>query len=553
MRAPRPVRRASAGLGSVTRRLSLRARLLAGLLVVAATGLVVADVVVYGQVDSFLTNQIDQQLPSTLNPYIRHVLQAFSGSPLFPGSNLVDFQQDTPRGAYGAVIYGRGTVWSQTFQGNSPLGPAPVIPADLVAATARSTDTIVVPALGDEPVLRFSAAAIGDPSFRYRLIAVSLPTRPTATVAVVALPLAGVDAALHHLIGVDLVASTAVLLLLAGLGFLVVRLGMRPLVEIEDTAEAIAAGDLSRRVARDEQATEVGRLGASLNAMLGQIEHAFAEQRGSEQRLRQFLADASHELRTPVTSIRGYSELFRRGAASHPEDLALAMRRIEDESIRMGGLVDDLLLLARLDQGRPLQLERVDLVAVATDAAADAQVVASDRSVSLEAPVPVTVMGDEEQLLQIATNLVQNAVRHTPPGTPVTVTVSASAATAVLSVRDEGPGMAPEHAARVFERFYRADPSRTRQSGGTGLGLSIVQSIAQAHGGRARLRTAPGEGSTFEVELPLAGAPPGGPGAAGGGGDPAEHSTGAEDGDARAWGNGARHDEERSGSSRSDR
>ncbi|MDA8291052.1 MAG: HAMP domain-containing sensor histidine kinase [Actinomycetota bacterium] len=500
-------RAATGRVRAVAAGLSLRARLLLGLVVVAAVGLVAADFVVYGQVESFLTSQLDAQLPSSLNPFIREVQQQLGGIAGFGAgfSGSLAFRQDTPQGTYGAVVYGHGQVYTQAFQGNSPLGPPPAIPSDLVTRTEHSS-TGIVTALGTEPEIHLTVGAVGRPGFRYRLISVALPTNQPS-VAVVALPFEGVDATLRHLVAVDVVVSAAVLTILAGLGYLVVRIGMRPLQEIEATAEAIAAGDLSRRVAQTNERTEVGRLGASLNAMLRQIEHAFAEQRGSELRLRQFLADASHELRTPVTSIRGYSELFRRGASGRPEDLALAMRRIEDESVRMGLLVDDLLLLARLDQGRPVEHAPVDLVAVASDAAADAQVLTPDREIDVDAPDAVTVLGDGQRLRQVATNLVQNAVRHTPAGSPVHVGVRKEGERALLTVRDEGPGLTSEHAARVFERFYRADPSRARGSGGTGLGLSIVKSIAEAHGGTASVVTTPGAGATFVVELPVAPAP----------------------------------------------
>jgi two-component system OmpR family sensor kinase len=499
--------RLAAALASLRRGahdLSLRARLLLGLLLLAAVGLVAADVVVYGQVESFLTSQVDQQVKTSLNPFLRQVYSLLNvnsgfGGPGFGGA--LDFRQDTPRGTYGAIVYGHGTILTQIFQGSTPLGPRPAVPGDIVTRTETSLQSISTP-FGDAHDVDFTVGAVGDPGFQYRLIAVPLNTT-TPSVALVAIPLADLDAVLHHLVGIDLLASAAVLVLLLGLGYVVVRVGMRPLVDIERTAGAIAAGDLSRRVARDEPTTEVGRLGASLNTMLGQIEHAFAEQQRSEARLRQFLADASHELRTPVTSIRGYSELFRRGAANRPEDLALAMRRIEDEAVRMGLLVDDLLLLARLDQGRPLEHVAVDLVALAADAAADAQVLAPDREITFDAPGPVVVTGDEQALRQVVTNLVQNALRYTPDASPIAIAVRAVEHHGELVVRDEGPGMTSEHAARVFERFYRADPSRTRGSGGTGLGLSIVQSIALAHGGSVRLDTAPGEGATFTVELPL--------------------------------------------------
>jgi two-component system OmpR family sensor kinase len=279
--------------------------------------------------------------------------------------------------------------------------------------------------------------------------------------------------------------------------------GLRPLDGIAATAGAIAAGDLTRRVRPAEPTTEVGRLGLALNAMLGQIEAAFAERRASEARLRRFVADASHELRTPLTSIRGYAELFRRGAASRPEDLATTMRRIEEEAERMGVLVDELLLLARLDQGRPLDRRPVDLAEVAAEAVEQARVIDPGRPLELAAPGPVVVLGDRERLHQVAANLLANVRMHTAPGTAARVEVAAAGGRAVLQVADQGPGMHPEQAARAFERFYRSDPSRSRGMGGAGLGLSIVAAIAQAHGGRASVSSAPGRGVSVRVELPL--------------------------------------------------
>src|SRR5207244_4041144 len=229
---------------------------------------------------------------------------------------------------------------------------------------------------------------------------------------------------------------------------------------------------------------------------------AFAARTASEQRLRRFVADASHELRTPLTSIRGYAELFRRGAAEHPDDLETAMRRIEDESARMSVLVDDLLLLARLDQGRPLEQEEVDLVALASDAVDDARAVSPDRPITFQTNGPVTVTGDEARLRQVTANLLANARVHTPEGTRVHVRVESTQEGARLEVADEGPGLDADEAAHAFERFYRADPARARAGGGSGLGLSIVAAIAAAHGGRATLDTGPGRGAIFRVELP---------------------------------------------------
>ena len=297
--------------------------------------------------------------------------------------------------------------------------------------------------------------------------------------------------------------TAAVLAAVAGIALWLVRLGLRPLTQMEHAAADIAAGDLSRRVEPSEGRTEIGRLGSALNVMMERIEAAFAERRATEARLRRFVADASHELRTPLTSIRGYAELFRRGAEHRPEDLAKSMRRIEEESARMGTLVEELLLLARLDQGPRLDRSPVDLAALATDAVEDARTVAGARTITLSAPRPVIVEGDEARLRQVLANLVSNALEHTPAGTPVRVAVSASGSEAVLEVADRGPGLGTEDAGRVFDRFFRVDKGRSRDDGGTGLGLSIVAAIAHAHGGKVELFTASGEGARFLVTLPL--------------------------------------------------
>ena len=314
----------------------------------------------------------------------------------------------------------------------------------------------------------------------------------------------------------ELVIGVTVLVLMAGFGYWIVRRSLRPLADVEHTAAAIAAGDLSRRVPHRDPRTEVGRLALSVNGMLSQIESAFRVRRdseeaalASEQRMRRFVTDASHELRTPLTSIRGFAELYRQGAAGSPDDLARLMRRIEDEAARMGLLVDDLLLLARLDQQRPLEREIVDLVVIGADAVHDAAAVAPDRTVALEilpGPPPPEIIGDESRLRQVIGNLVTNALIHTPPGTPVTVRVGSRVEStglyALIEVADRGPGLDDEASSRVFERFFRADASRNRSLGGTGLGLSIVAALVAAHAGRVELETAPGKGATFRVLLP---------------------------------------------------
>jgi two-component system OmpR family sensor kinase len=279
--------------------------------------------------------------------------------------------------------------------------------------------------------------------------------------------------------------------------------GLRPLDEIETTAAAIAAGDLSRRVERAEPRTEVGRLGLALNAMLGQIEAAFKGQAASERKLRRFVADASHELRTPLAAVRAYAELFGRGADRHPDDLARSMEGIRRESERMSALVEDLLLLARLDEGRPLAREPVELERVVREAVETARTVEPDRPIDLDAE-HAAVLGDRERLRQIVDNLLGNVRAHTPAGAPVRVRVGRTNGKATIAVEDTGPGLRPEDLERIFERFYRADESRSRASGGVGLGLSIVAAVAEAHGGAVAARSEPGKGAAFEITLPLA-------------------------------------------------
>ena len=313
----------------------------------------------------------------------------------------------------------------------------------------------------------------------------------------------------RSLIYAQLGIGVAVLLVLGIAGYAVVSRSLRPLTEVEKTAAAIAAGELDSRVPQRDPRTEVGRLSLALNGMLAQIQRAVAssdasaeQARTSEERMRRFITDASHELRTPLTTIRGFAELYRQGAA---RDVEMLMSRIESESRRMGLLVEDLLLLARLDAQRPLEQHRVDLLALASDAVHDAKSIAPKRKIAMEVfdgPGTPEVIGDEARLRQVLGNLVANALQHTPESAGVTVRVGTKNDDAVLEVADKGPGMSHEDAQRIFERFYRTDTSRTRSSGGTGLGLSIVDSLVYAHGGTVSVTTSPGEGCRFQVRLP---------------------------------------------------
>jgi two-component system OmpR family sensor kinase len=382
---------------------------------------------------------------------------------------------------------------------------SPRLPSDAAWFTEHAGKATTVP------------ATTGDG--RWRMVV--QPAGDGATV-IVAASLDGIDSTTRQLRTIDLVVSLAVLVLLAGAGAAIVRASLRPLVEIEQTARAIAAGDLTRRVPDRDPRTEVGRLGRALNTMLAQIESAFsaraaseASARRSEDRMRRFVADASHELRTPLTTIRGFAELYRQGAARDPAELDRLMRRIEDQAARMGLLVEDLLLLARLDQQRPLDRSPVDLLALAADTVADAQAVDPGRRIELilgaggdQPRHALVVLGDEQRLRQVLANLVDNALGHTPAGSPVEVRVGEAALdgrpAAAVEVVDHGPGLTPEQTERVFERFYRADPARSGADGGTGLGLSIVAALVAVHGGTVQLDSVPGRGARFRVVLPLA-------------------------------------------------
>ncbi len=330
---------------------------------------------------------------------------------------------------------------------------------------------------------------------------------------VVAMNLGYADAVVRKFAWIDAAVGGLVLLILGVTGYALVRVAMRPLVEIEDTAETIADGQLSERVPERDMPSEVGRLGVALNGMLAQIEAAFhareaseASARRSEDRMRTFIADASHELRTPLTSIRGFAELYRQEGGDDPA-AAKVLRRIEEDAERMGLLVEDLLLLARMDQQRPLESRPVDLLSLAADAVIDAQTLAPDRDIDFvrldSDDRPVTVTGDQVRLRQVITNLITNALTHTPAGTPFRVGVGMTARGATLEVEDEGPGLSAEQADRVFERFYRADPSRSRMHGGSGLGLSIVAALVRAHHGTVEVDTAPGKGALFRVVIPV--------------------------------------------------
>ena len=472
-------------------RLSLRARLLLAVAAVALVGLILADVATYTALRSFLIDRVDQSLIAAHNPLIRTLFQQPPSGvgPQGQGERDAAALATAAPGAYVELRDASGFVLVSgstrgEFSHEKPRLPYTVNGLEGAGDQGRTFLTV--------------ESEQGRSDFRVRAERLS-----DGSLLMVALPLDDVSSTLHRLVVIEVVVTGAVLLGAVLLGLWLVRVGLRPLRGIETTAANIAGGELSARVPQGNERTEVGRLAMALNTMLQRIEDAFTKQRASEERLRRFVADASHELRTPVSAVGAYAELFERGAQQRPDDLARVLRGVRVETARMQALIEDLLLLTRLDEGRPLERQPVELVALAGEAVEAAQMIGSEWPVSIEANEPVEVTGDRMALREVLDNLLANVRTHTPPGTRAAVRVLARDGEAVLEVADEGPGLEAEDAARVFERFYRADPSRARDRGGTGLGLAVVAALAEAHGGRVELDTSPGAGATFRVRLPV--------------------------------------------------
>ncbi|NKZ02417.1 sensor histidine kinase [Actinomadura latina] len=487
-----PARTPRRGLARLWGRTPLRVKLIAGMLVLVTLGMTVMSAAGASVLRQYLVGRADDQLRGSVGRAVEQVVPQ-----LRRGDKNIEVR--IPSEMYGQVItddgraVGQNPAWSETGH--------PRLPADL--------DRHI-----DRP---FTVRGTG--GSQWRILAEHLP----GGVIVLAFSLDEVDRTVQRLVVIDAIVGLLVLAVLVVLGVWVVRASLRPLAAVEETAGAIAAGDLSRRVPQADPRTEMGRLGGSLNTMLGQIEAAFvaraeseaAARRSeetalrSEERMRRFVADASHELRTPLTAIRGFAEFYRQGAARSPAELDRLIGRIEETASRMGLLVEDLLLLARLDRQRPIERRPVDLLAVAADSVQEARVLALDRRIdlSVEGGLAYQVRGDEPRLRQVIGNLLTNAIAHTPEGTPAEVRLTPGTLrgvpAAVITVADEGPGLPPEQAERVFERFYRADEARSRDYGGAGLGLAIVAALVAAHDGVVEADSTPGEGAAFRVVLPL--------------------------------------------------
>jgi signal transduction histidine kinase len=541
-------------------RTSLRVKLIAAMLVLVAAALVVISFAGIAFLRGYLLNQADQQLrAAAVNAqpadFVYHYLFLGTG-PAQANYGGLSIQWLPDKGQLQQVL-----AESSGFRSGQPhLIPGPAVRrADGWLYKPGPANRSAYNWLGASPVPVSApvtvSASSGDGRWRVVSSAATFPSPSGHAVLkgsiILGLDVTSIYRTLSELTVIDVIVSAALLVVLAALGIIIIRSSMRPLTDIERTARAIAAGDLGRRVPEGDPRTEVGKLGRSLNTMLAQIEAAFLARTASEEaarrsedaarrsayaasrseeRVRQFVADASHELRTPLTAIRGFAEYYRQrggvadASALNREDLDRLIERVEAEARRMGVLVDDMLLLARLDQQRPLDFRTVDLLAIAADALHDARVIAPDRTINLtvgtsDAPL---VTGDEVGLRQVVSNLMSNAMTHTPEGTPIDITIrtetmgnghgpAASSApgaapgpAVILEIADQGSGLSDDQKEHVFERFYRTDRARTRKAGGTGLGLAIVAAMISAHHGRVWVDSQPGKGSTFGFALPLA-------------------------------------------------
>jgi two-component system, OmpR family, sensor kinase len=542
-RIGRWTRRPRHAVRRLSERTPLRVKLITAMLALVTIALGAIGVASVYVLHSYLTTQSDTRLNGALSGLDTDSLVSNPAGYLYP----IKFQQNLYAGIQ---LPGSQLVWapgSMPGIGNpgQPRQSLPALPARAGWAGKNSV-LVTMPAQSGSDTWRMIAE-----TYTYQAVSSSGSTQQVTGTIVLATDLGNVDATVRRIAYFDMIVGAVIVFVLALVGVAAVRANLRPLDDIEETAEAIADGHLDRRVPERDPRTEIGRLGRSLNIMLSQIESAFhareeseSAAHRSEERMRRFIADAGHELRTPLTAIRGFAEYYRQrgGLVSHwdraeaassaaeavptgasrvaaggldPDDLDRIMQRLEKEAARMGLLVEDLLLLARLDQQRPLARLPIDLLSLAADAVHDARLLAPARTIdlSVQPGAAFLVIGDEPRLRQVIGNLMSNALTHTPDGTPIEVLIGSgtldprvpdSPPAVTLDVIDHGPGMTADQAHRVFERFYRADQARTRATGGSGLGLAIVKSLVDAHGGVASVRTAPGQGATFRIALPLA-------------------------------------------------
>ena len=482
---------------------SLRSRLTLGIVLLTAFGFLLSSIVVKSALEGYLVGQVDKQLLTLSNTALPQIAE----------SGIVQDQDDLSEPRREGRERAEG-------EAPRPRGPLSRIPTTF-SVTVLDADGFVTGELGGDlnaaPIADFlvgfdleevaehqgEAFTVEGGRNNFRAVAVALPNNSGSIVA--AQSLDDLNKTVGQLGVFFFLIGLALLTLIAIASRLVIKIGMRPLEDVEATAEQIAAGDLSARMPDANPHTEVGRLVTSLNSMLGRIEQSFAARVESENKLRRFVADASHELRTPLTAIRGFSELYRQGAVSGEEPTRELVGRIEGESIRMGALVEDLLLLARLDQAREMESKPVDLEDVVESAVASARAAGPDHKVSFTPTgEELFALGDEARIHQVVANLLANARAHTPAGTKITVEIQQDSDGIRIAVSDNGPGLSAEDQAKIFERFYRADTSRVRVDGeGSGLGLSIVDAVMKAHGGSVSVQSELGKGATFTLFFPL--------------------------------------------------
>ena len=480
---------------------SLRSRLSLGIVLLTAMGFVVASFATQSLLKGYLLTQVDEQLIAISEAAVPRIER---------GGIAIDEDGDEDERP------GRGRGLGRGLGAPTPLSQIPTSTSITVLDSNGSLIGGLGGNLGGASITSYLAGLLpeevavhGDEAFTieapgpdFRVIARPL-TSPSGTF-IAAQNLGELDRTLSQLRFLFGLIGLSLLLLIAFASRSVIKIGLRPLQDAEKTAEEIASGNLSARMPETNPGTEVGRLVSSLNSMLSRIEKSFALQNESENKLRRFVADASHELRTPITAIRGFSELHRQGAVTGEKETAELIARIENESKRMGSLVEDLLLLARLDQAREMESKPVDINKVVEDAVISARAAGPDHPVNLHSSNDeIFTLGDEVRIHQVVANLLANARTHTPTGTLITVSVTSTELGVEISVADEGPGLSLDDQKRIFERFYRADASRVRTgSDGSGLGLSIVDAVMRAHGGSVSVQSTPGEGAIFTLLFP---------------------------------------------------
>ena len=469
---------------------SLRNRLILAAVVLTALAISASDFAANAALRSYLISQVDQELLSISGGSLTRLDRAGieEENPSEIDSPFTEFRplRGVPTSASVTLLDVDGNLIGRVG-GDLSKEQIAVVGMKIAEVAAKGSKPFTIKGADGQPDVR--------------AVAQVLPTGLGSVI--VANSLAEVDRTLNRLGFFFLVLGLFALLAIALVSRWIIAISLKPLEAVEETAEAIAAGDLSARLPAAKPDTEVGRLTTSLNTMLGRIEESFAARVSSESKLRRFVADASHELRTPLTAIRGFAELHRQGAVVGEEKTKELVGRIEKESIRMSSLVEDLLLLARLDQSREMAQDPVDLNALLTEAVASAKAAGPNHSIELSLPsAEVFVLGDSERIHQVVANLLANARTHTPNGSQIKVSLEQGVAETIISVNDNGPGLSESDQERIFERFFRADPSRARNSGeGSGLGLSIVDAVMKAHGGYVSVQSKLGEGATFKLHF----------------------------------------------------